>query len=1102
MSSIKKNSEFGHPLLQTRIEVEHQDGFVNAARELFNDLIPMATELKTQKREDLDVKSFDDGNKKENNEDVSTARSSLCSCHTGNQYCCGCPNSLELMLETASWKPEKLYVFHCNDCGGTTVREIRYFHIDQRPKCSYSRNPMQHEWQCYHCGFLNSDSSTVLNNGNINLLGADNLDIWSQTAYSVSNTSISTSISDSCKYPALSSSYQFQKCSFSIRSNSVQHSKKCNENFRKCTENDECSCLIIDESHIGSSLRNRSEVEMEKVKWMTTQKPPIVGSARVDTTITSLKTSPIQNNLLSRSISTERSEGLQATGCKTEPKMKLLRTKLTTNSMQNSNFKEVIVDHENMEYNKETERAAPTDPLETAFESKREVVGPSKKILKTMKQISETDWRTTTEKTTTVSVCAARDTAKYNDRYVGVDVVKRSSEKKILGHISDTLDLKGTTHNLSINNNDVFFAKSTFTSTGNLSSPTCHTSKSNLPIAIVPIITAISPRRYLMLQSTTNSSRNTPSSYHYRTSMYAKSNTASKRSQHSSPPYMAPTISSAMKIKQIIKRSEPSLWASCRQYSISGRSHTASSFAPSRNRGSHRSKLRFWHRETLQSPKIYRKKRLVNSNKMGLLTTKCDRTNESNLQNLQRISPQSLSRVACRPPHCGGLYHKYLKPLFWDPITSRNDRMSRKERKERFMKEVGTVDSTINVQNAQIETSLQQTELQLSLKNLQQKETSRLRLDRGYLQQQDQVNNAPAPSLSTTEIKTPRGWQRTFLHVSCKTSRLDRFAPQFVEAVSAQVWITEPLQRTAPLRQTLPPKPSKYNIWQWISSHSSQKTSRFKRFWRPEMNDMKLTSQPSQCILRQEKSANKFSLTESRISRGMIWKRTVSKSLPKVPRLDRFPIPENSISKISQGSFRSQQFGEVSLDFLSTKTPLSNALSSSATLPIRQQRGSYYEQAEPIHLSKVSNKSSLSSLHVTQSGSSKASLTESLSSETLSKKRSNFIIKPVHRVYSSFNRIFYRITKREDIGEISGNSEMQAAAIVKETGSHIASILLHGTNSECMAPSNIVSGYREIHIALQNKFQPMKLCLNGITTSEKICIQRIIVNGSKVYHHK
>ncbi|VDN85257.1 unnamed protein product [Brugia pahangi] len=53
MSSIKKSSEFEYPILRTRIEVERQDGL---------------------KREDLDVKSFDDGNKKENNEDVSMAR--------------------------------------------------------------------------------------------------------------------------------------------------------------------------------------------------------------------------------------------------------------------------------------------------------------------------------------------------------------------------------------------------------------------------------------------------------------------------------------------------------------------------------------------------------------------------------------------------------------------------------------------------------------------------------------------------------------------------------------------------------------------------------------------------------------------------------------------------------------------------------------------------------------------------------------------------------------------------------------------------------------------------------------------------------------------
>ncbi|KAK6106421.1 hypothetical protein QQG55_24155 [Brugia pahangi] len=692
-----------------------------------------------------------------------------------------------------------------------------------------------------------------------------------------------------------------------------------------------------------------------------------------------------------------------------------------------------------------------------------------------------------------------------------MDVVKSSSEEKIVGH-TDTLGLKGTTHNFSINNNDVFFTKSTLASTGNLSSPTYHTSKSNLPIAAVPIVTATPPRRYLVLQSTTNSSRNTPSSYHYRTSMYSKLNTASKRSQHSSPPYMALTISSAMKIKQIIKRSEPSLWTSRRQYSISGRSHTASFFVPLRNRESHRSKLRFWHRETSQSPKIYQKKRLVNSTKAGLLTTKCGRTNESNLQNLQRTSPQSLSRVACRLPHCGGLYHKYLKPLFWDPITLRNDRMLRRERKESFMKEVGIKDSTINIKNAQIETSLhlKQTELQLSLKNSQQKETSRLRLGRDYLHQQDQVNNnAPTLSLSTTQIKTPHGWQRTFLNVSCeKTSRLDRFTPQFVETVSAQVWITESLQGTAPLRQMLPSKLSKYNIWQWISFHSSQKITRFKRFWRPEVNDMKPAPQLSQCISRLEKSANKFSLTEPRISRGIIWKQTVSKSLPKVSRLNRFPVPENLISKISQGSFRSKQSEEVPLDFLSIKTPLSNALTSCATLPIRQQKGSSYEQAKPIHLSKVSNKSSLSSLHLNIFNTINFNKAREGRDRELSGSAEIRQIQPVshldrtrgqHFVDSSFNRIAHRITKQDDIGEISGDSEMQTA-IAKETVSHVASILLQGTNSKYMAPSNIVSSYREIHMALQSKFQPMKLCLNGITTSEKVCVQRIIVNGSKVYH--
>ncbi|VDO37933.1 unnamed protein product [Brugia timori] len=47
MSSFKKSSEFEYPILRTRIEVKRQDGFVNAARELSNDSIPII-ELKTQ----------------------------------------------------------------------------------------------------------------------------------------------------------------------------------------------------------------------------------------------------------------------------------------------------------------------------------------------------------------------------------------------------------------------------------------------------------------------------------------------------------------------------------------------------------------------------------------------------------------------------------------------------------------------------------------------------------------------------------------------------------------------------------------------------------------------------------------------------------------------------------------------------------------------------------------------------------------------------------------------------------------------------------------------------------------------------------------------
>uniref|UniRef100_A0A0R3RFG1 Uncharacterized protein n=1 Tax=Elaeophora elaphi TaxID=1147741 RepID=A0A0R3RFG1_9BILA len=99
--------------------------------------------------------------------------------------------------------------------------------------------------------------------------------------------------------------------------------------------------------------------------------------------------------------------------------------------------------------------------------------------------------------------------------------------------------------------------------------------------------------------------------------------------------------------------------------------------------------------------------------------------------------------------------------------------------------------------------------------------------------------------------------------------------------------------------------------------------------------------------------------------------------------------------------------------------------------------------------------------------------------------------------YVSFNGDLLQRTEQE---KSQDNIEDVQTGMVKGTGSYTVSILLHGTNSESMAPGDIVSSYREIHIELQTKFQPMKLCLNGITTSEEVCVQRVVVNGSEVYH--
>ncbi|CAG9539170.1 unnamed protein product [Cercopithifilaria johnstoni] len=582
-----------------------------------------------------------------------------------------------------------------------------------------------------------------------------------------------------------------------------------------------------------------------------------------------------------------------------------------------------------------------------------------------------------------------------------MNVVKRIPEKEILGHIPGDFDLSktnGTIHNYSVNSNDISTAKLTFTDVDSLSSTADHIPNSNLSMTdlkadrsderkfdIPTNTTTSSLGRCVMPQSTVDSLvGHIPSSYHYRIPTYTDPNTASQQT----PPYMIPTISSAMKMKQIIKQCTPSeslLWTYRRRHSISEGLHTAASFTPSRNRGSYQSRLRLWQQVISQPlPKICRKEP-----KAELLTTGCDIANGLNHQNLRRTSSQPLLRVTRRSSHCGGLYHNYLKQLYWDRITSKYDKISRTEH---FMKEdqQRTADlAPMNVdENAQNEISsvhLGQAHLQLSPRNSYQERNSRFYLGRDYLQQQDQVDNdASTPSLCTAQVKTPCGWQRTFSRVPCKISRFDRFA--FVETISVQVWITE-----APLSQSSS-KTARYNVWQWTSSNSLQKVSRLKRFRKSEIKDTK-----SQCISQLEQSAEQFILRESK-GLETIWKRTFSKSLPKISRIDRFSVPGNSVVNICRGNLRPEQLdGEVSLDFLATQSSLSNALKSPATSPNPLQRSLFYEQAKLMPLREVSS----SSLHTAQLRSLKTSLIESLSSEELPEKHSNLTIKPLCRNTSS-----------------------------------------------------------------------------------------------------
>lgn len=204
---------------------------------------------------------------------------SLCSYHLESQLSCKCPYCLELILESASWKPEKLRIFHCNDCGGTTIREIRSLYIDGRVECLHSMNAMEHEWHCSYCDLLNSDSGSVSNHKNINLLVVKNLDSHHQT---ISNTSVLCKHSTSCFYHS-------QKHSFSIRSRSIQC--KCSKKYNECekyTKSGECDCLIINRSQLESSFIHKSK-KMETIKCVKDQETSITGSASATIAMVSRK---------------------------------------------------------------------------------------------------------------------------------------------------------------------------------------------------------------------------------------------------------------------------------------------------------------------------------------------------------------------------------------------------------------------------------------------------------------------------------------------------------------------------------------------------------------------------------------------------------------------------------------------------------------------------------------------------------------------------------------------------------------------------------------------------------------------------------------------
>uniref|UniRef100_A0A915PXB5 Uncharacterized protein n=1 Tax=Setaria digitata TaxID=48799 RepID=A0A915PXB5_9BILA len=838
-----------------------------------------------------------------------------CCCHSLKQPCSGCPPFHEPVLKASAWKPEKIYVFHCNDCGGTTLREIRSLYIDGGFKRSDSLSSEQNDWQCRHCGFLNPSSDTAPN-----ILP----DYKNTSSFNAENPKNLTGCFQlNCKH---------------------KRSKQCDKNVGEYLKSCECDYSTVSKSQIKSPLVE-SKVGKETGKCMRQRESEEKWKSGVVAEITKHLVE-IRSSLFADYAICSRA------GSEGSLDSSILMTPVAVHLLI-----EGSPDHRAAECNAKTDNAFRLDPLETAREQSSDME-ESRIILRTAQETSGRNGESTASLT------------------------------------NNNISLKPSSLAVMINKNDAPIAKSTTATDG--SSHTGYTYGSNFLCGDLkvgrsekehPIDTVISSQGQYLMQSSTLEFGSTSGSSQYRTSGRSeKGRTIWKRCTHALP-YMAPTVSSAMKMSTFPERS-----------SLQHRliSEGVRSTLPSKQ-----ARKTLWQQVTPGPlPKACCKERLTSTTETEPFSLESVRANKSNQQHTSQGAA-----------HSDAFNYDYLKQLFRNRMTLRYPRSSRKDR---FMKQERSADSAMNLgdQQSRTPTHLDQSGSQKSLGSdistihSDQQESPQSRSGRHHLwHQYEGQDEAPTSDLHTAQVKTSLGWQRTFSGAPCKISRLDRFASQLPEILSSQLLKTKLLQQNTELGELSVHKPTKITksvIWQQISSGTPQKVGRSRRFSRPGIRDTGKVLQPFKCSSRFEKFANLFLQTESG---GLFWIRSYSKQLPKISRFDRFPAPDfledthhtlslESVRKNFRGSSCSERAKPKVLSHLPViQSPLWNASESCTKVTTTLGETSSWEQAKAASLPKVSSKSSRSislqdtlDLHTAQKRPSKTSSTET-SSEDLVEKR-------------------------------------------------------------------------------------------------------------------